>query len=140
MLRVSLQLHFPIAGNLFNVIDIRNRMKVFWRNIHLYLGLASGLVILVICFTGSVLVFEKEFQQTLYPERYFVKVQNTRLSLDGVIQKFEAPVKNAQVSSLKVYADPQRSLEVSYIERKNHNKSEKADKKKSEGPQCQRCK
>src|SRR6478736_3602673 len=107
-------------------------MKAFWRNIHLYLALASGLVILVICFTGSVLVFEKEFQQTLYPERYFVKFQNARLPLDSVIQKFEASAKGTKVSGVKRYADPQRSLEVSYVEKKTHKKSENVDKKKHE--------
>jgi uncharacterized iron-regulated membrane protein len=107
-------------------------MKVFWRNIHLYLGLATGLVILVVCFTGAVLVFEKEFQQTLYPERYFVAAQTTRLSLDSIVQKFEASVTNAKVSGVKLYADPQRSLEVSYVEKKR-NKSEGGDQKKSEG-------
>src|SRR6478752_2669361 len=107
-------------------------MKAFWRNIHLYLALASGLVILVICFTGSVLVFEKEFQQTLYPERYFVKPLNVQLSLDSVIQKFEASVKDTKVSGVKLYADPQRSLEVSYVEKKTHKKSENADWRKAE--------
>jgi len=107
-------------------------MKAFWRNIHLYLALASGLVILVICFTGSVLVFEKEFQQTLYPERYFVKTQNARLPLDSAIQKFETSIKGAKVSGVKLYADQQRSLEVSYFEKKSHKKSENANKKNDE--------
>ncbi|UOQ71361.1 PepSY domain-containing protein [Hymenobacter cellulosilyticus] len=47
-------------------------MKILFRNIHLYLSLASGLVIAIVCFTGGVLVFEKELDQAWHPERFFV--------------------------------------------------------------------
>lgn len=119
-------------------------MKRFWRNIHLYLSLAAGLVIMVVCFTGAVLVFEKEFQQKLYPERYFVQEYQHRLTLDSVIQKFEQAVEGSSVSGLKLYADSKRSIEVSYTEKGNQKKDRKIkseDKKnkqtgdrKQEGP------
>lgn len=106
-------------------------MKVFWRNIHLYLGLACGLVILVVCFTGAMLVFEKEFQQSLYPERYYVQAAGDRLPLDSIIQKFEATVKGSKVSGVKLYADPLRSLEVSFSEKKKQDRPEKKREEKT---------
>ena len=44
-------------------------MKIFFRRIHLYLSLAAGLVILIACLTGAILVFEKEAQMALHRDR-----------------------------------------------------------------------
>ncbi|MGY2132195.1 PepSY-associated TM helix domain-containing protein [Hymenobacter sp. HD11105] len=90
-------------------------MKVFLRNIHLYLSLASGLVIAVLCFTGAVLVFEKELEQAWHPERYFVSTPTTqpRLSLQQITQAVQASVPQAKVTGLKIYTDPARTVEVS---------------------------
>ncbi|QIL75183.1 PepSY-associated TM helix domain-containing protein [Hymenobacter sp. HDW8] len=90
-------------------------MKVFFRTIHLYLSLASGLVIAILCLTGAVLVFEKELEQAWHSERYFVEAPATqpRLSLQQITQAVQASVPDAKVTGMKVYADPLRTVEVS---------------------------
>ena len=88
-------------------------MKVLFRNIHLYLSLVSGLVIAVVCFTGGVLVFEKELEQALHRERYFVTLGNQRLPLQQLVQAVQTNDPKAKVGGVKVYADPTRSVEVS---------------------------
>ncbi|UYZ59802.1 PepSY-associated TM helix domain-containing protein [Hymenobacter latericus] len=88
-------------------------MKVLFRNIHLYLSLISGLVIAVVCFTGAVLVFEKELEQAFNPERYFVAQPGTqRLSPEQMVAAVQAQVPQAKVASIKLYADPMRTAEV----------------------------
>ncbi|HEX8531228.1 MAG TPA: PepSY-associated TM helix domain-containing protein, partial [Cytophagales bacterium] len=89
-------------------------MKVFFRNIHLYLSLACGLVIAIVCFTGAVLVFEKEFQQLLYPERYRVAAGGERVPLGEALAAVVQKEAKAQVSAVKIYADPARTVEISY--------------------------
>ncbi|MFM6976389.1 MAG: PepSY-associated TM helix domain-containing protein, partial [Sphingobacteriaceae bacterium] len=89
-------------------------MKSFFRSIHLYLGLAAGLVIMVTCFTGAVLVFEKELEQALHPQRYQVAAGPQRLSLETLAKQVKDAVPGAKISGFKVYADPKRSVEVSY--------------------------
>ncbi len=89
-------------------------MKVFFRNIHLYLSLACGLVIAIVCFTGATLVFEKEFQVLLYPERYRVAAGAERVSIGQMVAAVGQQVAKAQVSSVKVYADPARTVEIGY--------------------------
>ncbi|WP_165699429.1 PepSY-associated TM helix domain-containing protein [Hymenobacter jejuensis] len=89
-------------------------MKTFFRNIHLYLSLASGLVIALVCFTGGVLVFEKELEQAWHPERYFVTASSQqRLPLEQLVQAVKAEIPQAKVTGVKVYADPLRTVEVS---------------------------
>jgi uncharacterized iron-regulated membrane protein len=89
-------------------------MKIFFRNIHLYLSLASGLVIALVCLTGGVLVFEKELEQTWHPERYFVTPASTpRLPLAQLTAAVWAYKPRAKITGLKVYADPARTVEIS---------------------------
>lgn len=89
-------------------------MKVFFRTIHLYLSLAAGLVILVVCFTGAVLVFEKEMQMTIYPERYFVQPGNKMVSFNQLESNLQLRVSGAKLNGLKIYNNPERSVELNY--------------------------
>ncbi|MDO7854203.1 PepSY-associated TM helix domain-containing protein [Hymenobacter convexus] len=89
-------------------------LKSAFRTIHLWLGLASGLVIVWVCLTGCVLAFEKELEQSWHSERYFVAPAGTpRLALAQVAEAVRAHKPKAKISGLKVYADPTRTVEVS---------------------------
>jgi uncharacterized iron-regulated membrane protein len=88
-------------------------MKTLFRNIHLYLSLAAGLVIMTACFTGAVLVFEKELQEAFHRERYFVEPAGAPLTLERLMQQVQQELPEAQVTAVKLYADPSRSAEIS---------------------------
>ncbi|GAB3295266.1 PepSY-associated TM helix domain-containing protein [Hymenobacter tenuis] len=89
-------------------------MKIFFRNIHLYLSLVSGLIIAVVCLTGGVLVFEKELEQAWHPERYFVAQATTpALPLNQLTDAVKAYKADAKITGVKVYADPTRTVEFS---------------------------
>ncbi len=89
-------------------------MKLFFRRIHLYLGLVSGLFLVVVCLTGSILVFEEELEHTFHHERYVVEAASTpRLSLAQLTSAVRAAKPKAKINGFKVYADPTRSVEVS---------------------------
>ena len=105
-------------------------MKVFFRTIHLYLSLAAGIIIFCSCFTGTMLVFEKEIQHTLNPQRYFVKPEGTRMALASLVPGALKQVPKAKLSSVIVYNDPQRAIEIAVIvpEKKN-KKNAGADRK-----------
>ncbi|RZK53452.1 MAG: hypothetical protein EOO59_12460 [Hymenobacter sp.] len=89
-------------------------MNVFFRRIHLYLGLATGLFLVIVCLTGTILVFEDEFTHALHRERYVVEAASTpRLSLAQLTAAVRAAKPKAKINGLKVYADPTRSVEIS---------------------------
>ena len=104
-------------------------MKNFWRNIHLYLSLAAGIVIMIVCFTGATLVFEKELQMYIYPERYTVAPGEKRVSIDDAAAALQKNIKGISVTSDKVYNDPSRSLELSYSEEKKEKGNRDGQKK-----------
>ena len=89
-------------------------MKVFFRNIHLYLSLIAGVIIMITCFTGAVLVFEEELQQAFNEDRYFVKADGEKLPIETLVQNVKKQVPEAKISSVKIHADPERTVEVGY--------------------------
>lgn len=95
-------------------------MNVFFRRIHLYLALAAGLVFFVQCLTGTVLVFEEEITHAVHPERYSVAVpaSQPRLALAQLASQFSQNHPKDKVLGFKVYADPARTVELTYRDSK----------------------
>lgn len=103
-------------------------MKVFFRRIHLYLSLAAGLVILVCCLTGAILVFQKELEQLFNKERYYVAASGNRLSLDSVAANVKKKYPDVKINGMKVYTAAERTIEV------NVSRAEKKEKGQQHGP------
>lgn len=80
--------------------------------VHLWLGLATGAVIAVVCLTGAILVFEKEIEMGLNPARYYVEPAGERLPLDEVAARVRAELPETRVGVVTVHSDPRRALEV----------------------------
>lgn len=87
-------------------------MKIFFRRIHLYLSLAAGLVILTACFTGAILVFEKELQMALHNERYYVRQQEQPVPVTQLLEVVKTHFPGSKINGVKVYSDLTRSVEV----------------------------
>jgi len=90
-------------------------MKVFFRRIHLYLSFAAGLVILICCLTGAILVFEKDLQMALSKDRYYVEATGAKLSADSLVSKVKQSFPGAKVNGIKLYEAADRSAEVSVV-------------------------
>jgi uncharacterized iron-regulated membrane protein len=105
-------------------------MKVFFRTIHLYLGLSVGLVVMITCFTGSILVFEKELQEVFNHERYYVQPKGPRIPLEEIIRSLKTNYPGAKITGIKVYSDSKRSIEVGLIRpEKDKGKAERTEAK-----------
>ena len=89
-------------------------MKIFFRRIHLYLSFAAGLVILIACLTGAILVFEKDLQMALSKNRYYVEATSgEKLSADSLIKVVKLSFPGAKVNGIKLYEEANRSAEIS---------------------------
>ncbi|HEY1006495.1 MAG TPA: PepSY-associated TM helix domain-containing protein [Sphingobacteriaceae bacterium] len=87
-------------------------MKVFFRTIHLYLSLASGIVIMIACLTGAILVFEKELQMAFNHDRYYSAAATNPLPVDDLVARVRKRYPEARVGDIKIYADPTRNAEI----------------------------
>lgn len=54
------------------------KKKLLW--LHKWLGLLSGLVVLIVSLTGCLTVFQDELQLMTYPEKFFIEKQNLQPS------------------------------------------------------------
>ena len=69
--------------------------RKFSTDIHLWLGIASGLVLFVVCLTGTILTFEKEIIEWADSERYHVEAAAGAkvIPIDDLVAKTEAGLK-----------------------------------------------
>lgn len=104
-------------------------MKLFFRRIHLYLALAAGLVITSCCLTGALLVFEEELQHAFTPGRYYVMQGVSRVLITQAVDDLRKRVPEAKIGAVKVFADPERTIELSFKKdtkpKKNRGNSKK---------------
>jgi uncharacterized iron-regulated membrane protein len=89
-------------------------MKKWFRRIHLYLGLSSGLVIMVSCLTGAVLVFEEELQHAFHPERYEVQPIGRQVPLQTLVANLKQAEPKAIVTRVQIFTNPSKSVIISY--------------------------
>ncbi|HMI01318.1 MAG TPA: PepSY-associated TM helix domain-containing protein [Pedobacter sp.] len=90
-------------------------IKKIFRTIHLYLALAAGLVIMLSCATGAIMVFEEELDHMVNHDRYYVEQKAERLPLDQLLNTAVHQLPKAKTASIKVFSDPGRSVEVALM-------------------------
>lgn len=92
-------------------------IRKLFREVHLWLGIASGIIIFLVCLSGTIYTFKDEIQEMIEPERYFVEnAQDTpRLSLEDLIAKVEQE-QGGKVNALTIPHDPSRVLMFNVIQ------------------------
>lgn len=90
-------------------------MKKIFRKIHLWLSVPFGIFITLICFSGAMMVFEKEITEFLEPELYFVDSKgNAPIPLDSLMRTVAASLPDSvSVTGVTVPASPGRAYQVS---------------------------
>ncbi|WP_276875446.1 PepSY-associated TM helix domain-containing protein [Chryseobacterium joostei] len=90
-------------------------MKLKFRKIayqlHLWLGLTSGLIVVIMAATGCILVFEEELKHIVHPKRYFVEnIGRKKLSLSDLTAKAEKALpQGLKVKRAIISSDPSRT-------------------------------
>jgi uncharacterized iron-regulated membrane protein len=81
--------------------------------IHLYLGLAASLVVIVIGLTGAILVFEQEVDQALHPHLWHVMPQENRASLQSIVDAVVETYRSRTFLTVEVQHDGDRPYVIS---------------------------
>lgn len=82
--------------------------------IHLYLGLAAGLVLAVVCATGALLTFQDELTELMHPARYAASGEGPRLPLAEVVRRVQAASPADRINNVAVFTAPGRTLELAF--------------------------
>ena len=90
-------------------------MKKAFRKIHLWLSVPTGIIITLVCFSGAMLVFEKEITEVVKPELYFVKeAKGEPIPMQQLMEKVEETLPDSvSISGVTVFADSTRTYQVS---------------------------
>lgn len=90
------------------------RIRKFFNDIHLWVGLASGLIVIVVCFSGTVYVFNTELREMASPELFQVDVPAgaTLMATADIIERVERATRG-KVVSVKIPASNDRTWQIS---------------------------
>ncbi|WP_207426741.1 PepSY domain-containing protein [Pedobacter sp. SYSU D00535] len=86
------------------------RIRKFFNDVHLWLGLASGIIVLFVCLSGTIYVFNTEIREMAAPHLYKVKPgsEQSKLSTEKLIALVEKK-SGGKVSSVKIPSADDRS-------------------------------
>lgn len=90
-------------------------MKKTFRKIHLWLSVPFGIFITLICFSGAMLVFEKEITEALRRDLYYVnEAKEQPLPLDSLMKVVTATLPDSvEVTGVTISSDRERAYQVS---------------------------
>ncbi len=86
-------------------------MKKVFRYLHLWLGLASGLVVLIVSITGCIYAFEKEIKSVVYKDILSVEKGATPQSLDKLLSVVKKEYRKPGVKNIFIPEDSTSSIQ-----------------------------
>ncbi|MBM3426118.1 MAG: PepSY domain-containing protein [Bacteroidetes bacterium] len=87
-------------------------IRQFLNDIHLYAGLTCGLIVIAVCLTGTIYVYNTEIREFFDSERYFAAKKGEAIPLDELRSALEMQL-GAQVVSFQVFGEEGRTHQFS---------------------------
>ena len=106
-----------------------SKTRKFLNDIHLWIGLASGLIVFVVCLSGTIYVFNEEIREAATPELYKVQpaATGTKIPAAQLIAAVEQQ-SGGKVVSVKIPAAAGRSWQMGVKKEKPAKDNEVAKK------------
>ena len=95
-------------------------MRKFFKQLHIWLSIPLGVVIAITCFSGAMLIFEKEITRMVQSDYYYVEeVKGEPLPLDELVARVEPTLEDGRrITGVTITDDPERSYQVNLNEPK----------------------
>jgi uncharacterized iron-regulated membrane protein len=89
-------------------------MRKFFKQAHIWFSLPLGVVISIVCFTGAMLIFEKEITEVVQRDYYYVaNSEGEPLSVEEVVALVEPTLEEGRkITGVTISHDPERSYKV----------------------------
>ena len=83
-------------------------------DLHLWAGLASGLILFVVCLSGTVLVFRHDIEMALESDKYHFTIPENgkKLSADALIVEVEKATQKGEITAITVNKAADKPYEV----------------------------
>ncbi|MDR1479223.1 MAG: PepSY domain-containing protein [Planctomycetaceae bacterium] len=102
-------------------------IRRFFYEIHLWLGILSGIVVFIVCVSGGIYAFREEVTMLHEPQKYFVKVPASqsgvlpeRISVDDLVKKLETENPGQRVSQITIPDKTNRTITVNLTQARNN--------------------
>lgn len=96
----------------------RDKKNTLWHktrklcnDIHLWLGLASGLIIFLVCLSGTIYTYNTEIREMASPHLHHVAIQDQKKSVDELILSIKEQYPG-EVTAISIPHDPARSYSI----------------------------
>ena len=87
------------------------RIRKFFNDVHLWLGLSSGLIVVAVCFSGTIYVWNTELVEWSAPQLYKAKQpEGTRMVVDSLVQKVK-DASQASITAITISSDKRRNYQ-----------------------------
>lgn len=100
------------------------KVRKLFNDIHLWGGLVSGIIVFVVCLTGTIYVYNTELREAALSEYYIVEKTGEKLSVDSLLTLAKPAIKG-RITGVKVFFDAEKSTAILY------NKPPKSDEQSS---------
>ncbi|MFT5575427.1 MAG: putative iron-regulated membrane protein [Bermanella sp.] len=98
-------------------------MNRFLFKLHGYLALIACIPLVLVCLSGSALVFKHDIDRLLMPGKVSVQPLNSRLSLDELLKVVNGQFPIYEVVGWEIFPDPARADLISLIAHSNSERS-----------------
>lgn len=89
--------------------------------LHLWPSLVAGIIILFVCFTGTIIVYADEIMELTAGDARFVEQAGDRISHDKIFTALKRQNPNYKLSEIVFYKDPKRSLRLRVFDLKKRD-------------------
>lgn len=99
------------------------KIRKFLTDVHLWLGLGSGIIVLVVCLTGTVYVFNTEIRESATPELFKINPNGLKAKAPEELIEVVEKSSGGKVVAMRMPADQHRSWQFS-VRKKEEKKRE----------------
>lgn len=97
------------------------KVRKLFNDVHLWMGIGSGIILFVVCLTGTIYTFSTEIQEKLEPKKFWVTIPSNAkmLSAEVIEAKVSDSFRNHEITGYVIPADKSRSWQVTVKAKKS---------------------
>lgn len=98
--------------------------RKFINDIHLWLGVASSIVLFMVCLSGTIYIFKEEIEKMIEPEKFNIEtISENKNSIQDIITAVQKETKG-KVMSISFYENPNLPYELRVIKNEKDKRGE----------------
>ncbi|MCV9388937.1 PepSY-associated TM helix domain-containing protein [Reichenbachiella ulvae] len=90
------------------------KVRKFLNDLHLWAGIGAGLVLFVVCLTGTIYTFHQEIDEAINSDRYYIQapLSGQVMPIEKLVAAVEAVVEGGTPGSVSIPQDPKKAYAI----------------------------